>query len=60
MITVALAPITQAGLNPTRDFAARLVAYIVGWGSEAIPGPHSGKDVVALDSSQDIDSSSLF
>lgn len=34
-----LAPVSQAGLNPMRDFAPRLVSYFAGWRSIAIPGP---------------------
>ena len=36
-----LAPLTQAGLNPARDFGPRMVAWIFGWGQAAFPD-HSG------------------
>ena len=37
-----LAPITQAGMNPTRDFAPRIVAWAFGWGSAAFPDASGG------------------
>lgn len=38
-VIAIVAPLTQAGLNPMRDFAPRLVSYFAGWGEIAIPGP---------------------
>lgn len=41
-IICLLAPLTQAGLNPARDFGPRLVAWIFGWGSAAFPDEMGG------------------
>ena len=42
IIISILAPLTQAGLNPARDFGPRLFAFFAGWGDVAIPGPRGG------------------
>lgn len=36
-IICLIAPLTQAGLNPARDFGPRVVAWIMGWGNAAFP-----------------------
>jgi glycerol uptake facilitator protein len=35
-----IAPLTQAGFNPARDFGPRLFAFLAGWGDTALPGPN--------------------
>ena len=42
IIISVIAPLTQAGLNPARDFGPRLFSYFAGWQSVAIPGPRGG------------------
>jgi glycerol uptake facilitator protein len=34
-IIFVVAPLTQAGMNPARDFAPRIFAFFAGWGKEA-------------------------
>jgi glycerol uptake facilitator protein len=42
VLIAIIAPITQAGFNPARDFGPRLFAFFAGWGDVAIPGPRGG------------------
>lgn len=41
-IICLIAPLTQAGLNPARDFAPRMVAWMAGWGAAAFPDQSGG------------------
>ncbi len=42
IIISTIAPLTQAGLNPARDFSPRVFAYLAGWQEAAFPGPGWG------------------
>ena len=42
IIQCIIAPLTQAGLNPARDFMPRLVALMGGWKSQALPDTSGG------------------
>jgi len=41
-IICLIAPLTQAGLNPARDFGPRMVAWIFGWDGAAFPDQTGG------------------
>jgi len=42
VIIAIIAPLTQAGLNPARDFSPRIFAVLVGWGKAAWPDNNHG------------------
>ena len=41
-IICVISPLTQAGLNPARDFAPRIFAWMVGWKNAAFPDDRYG------------------
>lgn len=41
-IICLIAPLTQAGINPARDFGPRMAAWIFGWGQAAFPDQSGG------------------
>ncbi|MFV0346425.1 MAG: MIP/aquaporin family protein [Bacteroidales bacterium] len=41
-IICLIAPLTQAGLNPARDFSPRMTAWIFGWNDAAFPDKQGG------------------
>lgn len=43
-----LAPLTQAGLNPARDFGPRLFAWLAGWKAAALPDHRNGFLVIYI------------
>jgi len=42
VIISVIAPLTQAGSNPTRDLSPRMFAYFAGWKEAAFPDSHGG------------------
>ena len=48
VLVVTAGPLTQASLNPARDFGPRLFILLAGWDSIAIPGPRSDMWVTIL------------
>lgn len=48
VIISIIAPITQAGFNPARDFGPRMFAMLAGWGKAALPDHNYGFLVVYI------------
>ena len=43
-----IGPLTQACLNPARDWGPRLFTFVAGWGSAAIPGPNGWAGILSV------------
>ncbi len=48
VIISIISPLTQAGLNPARDFSPRIFALLVGWGKAAWPDNNHGYLIVYI------------
>jgi glycerol uptake facilitator protein len=48
VLVVTVGPLTQASLNPARDFGPRLFIFLAGWDTVAIPGPRSEMWITVL------------
>lgn len=46
MIVIIDAPLTMTSLNPARDLGPRIVAFLMGFGEVAFPGPREGLSLV--------------
>ena len=48
LLIMVIAPITQAGLNPFRDLAPRIISYYAGWKTLAFSAEYLGWFIVYI------------